>query len=225
MTSTETHFEQCPTLHKLYLLGLNNRLPFHTLFKEALMKRITYSLSFGFIICFLVLSLAGCASTGRRYYSGSLRPAKEVALFVTNNKIHVDGITADGQPTKNLMGESAAVGEVVPGAYTLKLRFADIGTTSRTNSETVNLRLVASAGHVYYIFQEYPTPGSWRPVVVDIASDADYDNIKKVGESKQIETDSPSDVRKWVKHYLESERTEVKETIFNTSQGTSSVWR
>jgi hypothetical protein len=170
------------------------------------------------------LLLLGCASSGRRFYAGDQRPLGEVAIFVTHDGVRVDGIAEAGAPRKNLVGESM-IGEVLPGAYLLDLRFTFSGTYSRATSQGVSLPLRAEPGHVYYIFQEFPTMATWRPVVVDIAGDADYGSIESAAAARRIDADSPSDVRKWVKHYLDGERVPLSKTEFATKDGTQSLWR
>lgn len=101
-------------------------------------------------------------------------------------------------------------GEILPGKYVFELRYFQKGTYSKSKGDTVNLSLNAKAGHLYYIRPEFPSPDTWRPVVIDIASNQEY--IK-------ILDSNPKNVQNKVDHYFKGERKPLQESEFKTKGG------
>ena len=158
-----------------------------------------------------------------RFYSGDVRPANQVAVFLTSPDWHIAAVTEEGKPKKMLMpyyrmkapwGWSPFIGEVMPGHYTLCLSGTYVDSPAAECK--ISLVLDAKPGHVYYIDAKYwreKASGEeggaevlhWLPFFVDISYDQDYDRIKYEGKGHG----SPKEVRKAVEKYFKGKRGEL----------------
>ena len=105
---------------------------------------------------------------------------------------------------------SEARGEILPGSYLLELRYFRKGTYSKSKGDVVSLSLNVKAGHTYYIKPEFPSPETWRPAVIDIANDQDYDKILD-GNQKEVQ--------KKIELYFQGGRKPLQESEFHTRGG------
>lgn len=181
------------------------------------MKTAPINRSIIFCILILSLSLAGCASGGRRFYSESVRPVKDVAVVYANSACRVDSVAESGKPKKDLDGGGYLLGELLPGNYIFNTRFVYMGTYSNVVGQAVDLPLRAEAGHIYYIYAKSPGNG-WQPAIIDIMEDADYGRIDEAGYSGDL-------VRNAVAKYLTGGREIIQETKFVSDGKVLSIWR
>jgi hypothetical protein len=187
--------------------------------------------------CGILMMLVGCAtSSGRRFYANEPRPLKDVALILTKSKCHLDSITVEGQPKMNLWGEDRVLGELLPATYELVLRYHQQGEYSPSRrGGIVSYTLQVVAGHFYYIYAEFPTPNTWRPAVIDIARDEDYQKIANLNRHGWLgDSDEDSEfIRKRVNRYLAGPRTPLKKEDLsgitiegpNGKENVKSLWR
>jgi hypothetical protein len=141
----------------------------------------------------------GCFSTGFRFYSGNPRPRNEVALFTTGGGCQCFTVEEEGQPAKSFYYNRGS--EILPGHYVLCCGY--ISTSGNTTSNgAVNVELKAQAGHLYFIYPEFPAPKIWNPTVIDISRDEDY---------KKVPDEYREELQNWVKIYIEGERPIIKQ--------------
>lgn len=162
--------------------------------------------------CVMTTMLVDCA-TGLRFYSSELRSKKEVALIYA--ACSLDSITQEGQEKMDIINNSF-ISEVLPGKYVLELRYVHQGTYNNEHGGKVMYPLQTVAGHVYFIYPEFPALGIWRPAVIDIVRDEDY---------RKITYRNPEKVKKWVDNYLAGSRTIAKKEEVSTSKGVITIWR
>lgn len=165
------------------------------------------------IICLLyfLFFLFGCSSfLGARFYSGNVLPREDVAFLYLTGDCQMGSATKEGQKKKEFLMWSETRGEILPGNYVLELRYFSKGTYSKSKGDIVNLSLNAKAGHVYYIRPEFPTPDTWRPVVIDIANNQDYTKILD---------SNPKNVQKKIEQYFKGERNPLQESEFQSRDG------
>ncbi|MCP3890096.1 MAG: hypothetical protein GY702_14685 [Desulfobulbaceae bacterium] len=159
--------------------------------------------AFGILIVFM-----GCAiPSGKRYYSGVPHQQKDVAFIILNSELDLRNFAMDDQPKKSLLLVPDLC-EMLPGTYKLELRY--FRRNNNITKEGFSLyTLQVTAGHVYYIYTEFPTPDTWRPAVIEIAHEEDY---KKITELKRhrSDLDSAEYVRRKVNKYLSGSRTQLK---------------
>ena len=178
------------------------------------------------IVCCLIVSLlglAGCATSGRRFYSEEPRAIKDIAIVVATSPCRIDSIATVGKPKMNLSGDGYLLGELLPGNYVLEVRYYQevVGykSTEKSWGKSVSLPLRAEPGHVYYIYPEVPTADVWRPSVIDIAHDEDYNKMEGIGHS-------PSKFREMITNYVIGDRQVIQKVEFTTRDGEHlTLWR
>lgn len=163
--------------------------------------------------CGMLLMLAGCAA-GLRFYSDGPRPSKDVALVLVDCRL--DGITGEGRPKMDLVGNEGTLSELLPGDYVLDLRYVYQSAYLNRRGANVEYPLKAAAGHVYYVYPEFPTGSTWRPAVVDISSEEDY---------RKIPDRTPDSVKKMVARYFSGPRAVAKKEEIPTNKGVITLWR
>ena len=164
-------------------------------------------------VCGILMMLAGCASSsGRRFYSSEPLPLKNVALILTKSNCHLDSVTQEGQTKMNLWGEDRVLGELLPGTYVLDLRYQYQGDYSSARGGIVPYRLQVRAGHFYYIYAEFPETNTWRPAVIDVARDEDYQQIANLNRLGWLgaNDEDPEFIKKRVNKYFAGPRTPLK---------------
>lgn len=161
------------------------------------------------VACGILMMLVGCA-TGQRFYSSEPRLRKDVAVFVTGEACWVQSVTMEGQPKMFLWDLGPGIfriRELLPATYELELRYYSEGykysNKYSMRGGTAPYTLQATAGHVYYIYPEFPTPDTWRPAVLDIVSDEDY---QKLANAKF----DPEAFRKYINRYFAGPRIPLK---------------
>jgi hypothetical protein len=178
---------------------------------EEKMKLSFHYLKTGAFLIFFLFFLFGCASfLGARFYIGNPFPREDVAFLYLTGDCQLGSVTKAGQKKMELLMWSEARGEILPGNYVIELRYFYKGTSITSKGDIANLSLNAKAGHVYYIKPEFPSPGKWRPVVIDIANDQDY---------AKISDHNPKNVQKKVEQYFQGERKPLQESEFHTRDG------
>ncbi len=170
--------------------------------------------------CFIFLSffLSGCASfSGLRYYTGEVFPREEVAFIYLARHCQIGEITRQGQEKIKLLCWSETNGEILPGSYTLVVRYYSGGTYSKTIGNDMPIAFTAKAGHVYYIKPEFLSSNRWQPVVIDIADDQDY---------SQIADRDPDAIKQRVEKYFQGDRSPISPHEYKTrTGGTVKLWR
>ncbi len=167
----------------------------------------------GLLVCGILAMFAGCAtSSGRRFYSSEASPRQDVAVILTKANCHLDGVTPEGHTKMDLWGDDSVLGELLPGTYLLDLRYQYKGDYSSARSGNMSYNLYVSAGHLYYIYAEFPAPNTWRPAVIDIASDGDYQKVSNLNHNGWLGSsdEDPEFVRKMVNRYFAGPRTPLK---------------
>lgn len=164
--------------------------------------------------CGILIMFVGCAaSSGRRFYTSEPRPPKDVALILTKSECHLDSVTMEGQPKMNLRGNDRVLGELLPATYKLELRYYHQGEYSPTQrGGIVSYSLQVAAGHLYYVYAEFPAPNTWRPAVIDIVRDEDYPKIATLNRHGWLgdSDEDPEFIRKRVNRYFAGPRTPLK---------------
>ena len=171
------------------------------------------------IVRFLLFSffISGCASfSGVRYYTGEMFPREKVAFIYLENHCQIGEITRQGEEKIKLLLWSATNGEILPGNYTLVVRYYSGGTYSKTIGNDTPISLTAKAGHVYYIKPEFLSPNRWQPVVIDIADDQDY---------AKITDKDPEFIKQQVEKYFQGERSPISPHEYKAQAGgTVKLW-
>jgi len=163
------------------------------------MNSRVFKIMFGTILFIQSLCLVGCFSTGYRFYSGNPRPRNEVSIFTTSGGCQCMTIEEEGQPAKSFYYNPGS--ELLPGHYILRCGYiSTLGNT--TSNGAVNVEINMQAGHLYFIYPEFPAPKTWNPTVIDIFRDEDY---MKVPEEYR------ENLRNWVKTYMQGERPIIKQ--------------
>jgi hypothetical protein len=163
------------------------------------------------LLLFISFILFGCSSfLGSRFYTGKPLQKEDVAFLYLTGDCQLGSITKEGQKKMEFLMWSETRGEILPGNYMIELRYFYKGTYNTSKGDIANLSLNAKAGHVYYVKPEFPSPGKWRPVVIDIANDQEY--------VKVLDRD-PENVQKKVEQYFQGERNPVQESEFQTWGG------
>jgi hypothetical protein len=155
------------------------------------------------ILLFLFLWLTGCAATGSRFYSGAPRQANHVAVFVLHRHCYMNTFTENGALQKKIQ-QMSFIYEALPGNHALCVGYHYKGDYSSSSSQgCYNLKFDAKPGHVYYIYPSFPSPGQWKPLIVDFANEDDY---AKFDNGVMAYTDNGSDLKARVEKYLKGER-------------------
>jgi hypothetical protein len=173
------------------------------------------------VLCMMAFTLciSGCASSGRRFYSDPARQVKDVAIVYSNIRCSVNYITESGQPQKNLAGGELFLAELLPGDYSMAVRFVRTTTYEEAVGEQAVLTLHAEPGHVYYIYGK-AAGNTWHPEVIDIARDGDYKKIDDAGYGYDIDC-----VKNSITKYLKGGRIMIQETRVSTQKGMLSIWK
>jgi hypothetical protein len=173
------------------------------------------------VLCMLafMLCLSGCASSGRRFYPDPAKQVKDVAIVYSNIRCSVNYIAEPGKPQKHLAGGELFLAELLPGDYSMVMRFVRTTTYEEAVGEPVELTLHAEPGHVYYIYGKV-AGATWHPEVIDIVQDKDYKKIDAAGYGYDIGC-----VKKAITKYLQSGRIMIQETRVSTQKGLLSIWK
>jgi len=182
------------------------------------------------LVVFAVTTLLmGCSvtSSGRRFYSGEALPQKETALVLTKSNCLLGSITREGQPKMSLWSENRFLGEFLPATYALELRYIHKGDYSAESGGMVPYTLQVAAGHRYYIYAEFPAPNTWRPAVIDIANDEEYQEIAKLNNFGWLgdSDEDPEFIRKRIDKYFAGPRAMAIKEAHPVGNGVISIWR
>jgi len=164
-----------------------------------------------FVMVVMVFSfyLSGCTTKplGSRFYSSPPSPQNDVAIlrssrwarFTSINGLAINIVSRGMQRGRpNLL-------EVLPGQHVIGVDYFyyepkyHTGGSVKETGEVVYLNINAQPGHLYLIYSEHPTEFTWNPVIVDVASDEDYEKLGKLG------FDGPG-IREQIKNYFRGER-------------------
>ena len=169
-----------------------------------------------FTVITAAILASGCMPKGSRFYSGDVKPAREVALIVyadgTTMITHDGGLVlaaaaeSAGHPVNLSGGAMAAVGsvlEALPGHYSLSAGY--VGSSSI--GPPVEFSYVLEAGQIYVLYSTFDNNGEqWKPVLVDVV---EYSKAS-CEASRTHGCPDPAEIRKKADDYLRGERRVVK---------------